>query len=271
MRQLIRSPLFGKEQRVTLANMLGRIRRFWVIVMVQERSLEQPKLQEQDINQRLPRSRVSEGNGGKSNVMTDTATGLALLLAIVSFFFSSIAVVQAVRTHRDVEAMLQANRPAATSATNVGQTNRQSVALPRKLQTIAQRVEPGRFTQPVHNGDGRIELLSVDRVNGASGSNVVNLKMRVQRVREQLNGVGDINLAKTVAINSRTNVRYSAFDFRTPFGNALSLYSLRPGESADVMVMLRVPEGLDRVDLQIPKTVLFRGVLIATSSSTPAQ
>ncbi|MCY7322975.1 MAG: hypothetical protein LH660_14530 [Phormidesmis sp. CAN_BIN36] len=238
--------------------------------MVQERNLEQPKFQEQDIDQRPRRARVGQGDGGGSNVMADTATGLALLLSIVSFFFSSIAVVQAVRTHRDVEAMLQANRPAATSATSVGQTNRQSV-VPRSSQAIAQRVEPGRFIQPIYNGDGRIELLSVDRVNGASDSNVVNLKMRVQRVREQVTGVGDINLAKTVAINSRTNMRYSAFDFRTPFGNALSLYSLRPGESADVMVMLRVPEGLNRVDLQIPETVLFRGVPIATSSSTTAR
>ncbi len=240
--------------------------------MVQERNLEQPKFQERDIDPRPRRFNISEGSGRGSNVATDTATGLALLLSTVAFFFSSIALVQTVRTQRDVAATLQAaNRPTTTPVANAGQTNKQSVAPPSNLPAIAQRVEPGRFIQPVYNGDGRIELLSADRVNGASDSNVVNLKMRVQRMREQVSGVGDINLAKIVAINSRTNMRYRAIDFRTPFGNSLSLYSLRPGETADVMVMLRVPEGLNRVDLQIPETVLFRGVPIATASSTNAQ
>ena len=240
--------------------------------MVQERNLEQPKFQDRDIVQRPRQFNTSEGSGRGSNVAGDTATGLALLFSIVAFFFSSIALVQTVRTQRNVEATLQAlNRPTATPVANAGQTTRQSANPPRNLPAIAQRVESGRFIQPVYNGDGRIELLSADRVNGASDSNVVNLKMRVQRVREQVNRVGDINLAKIVAINSRTNMRYPAFDFRTPFGNSLSLYSLRPGETTDVMVMLRVPEGLDRVDLQIPETVLFRGVPIATASSPNAR
>ncbi len=247
---------------------------FRVIIMVQERNLERPKFQEPDIDHRSRRPNVSpnvirpnviEKSEGGSSLATDTATGLALLLSIVAFFFSSIAVVQAVRTHRDVEAILQAaNRPLA--ANSASQTSSRSFALPGSLPPIAQRIEPGRFVQPVYNGDGRIELLSADRVNGSSDSNVVNLRMRVQRLREQVRG-GDIDLAQTVAINSRTNTQYPALDFRTPNGNALSLYSLRPGKSVDVMVMLRVPAGLNRVDLQIPETVAFRGVPIATAAS----
>lgn len=242
--------------------------------MVQERNLERPKFQARDIDQRLRRPNVESNvsrTGSGSNLATDTATGLALLLSIVAFFFSSVAVVQAVRTQRNTEALLQAaNRSAATPVTNSGsQTTRRSAALPGNLPPIAQRIEPDRFVQPIHDGAGQIELLSANRVNGASNSNVVNLKMRVQRMRDQMRGLGDINLAQTVAINSRTNQRYSTLDFRTRFGDALSLHNLRPGDSAEATVTLRVPEGLNRIDLQIPGTVLFQGVPIVTAASLP--
>lgn len=267
------SPLEGVTEtncphRIETVEFLG------IIIMVQERNLERPKFQARDIDQRLRRPNVKSnvsGTGSGSNLATDTATGLALLLSIVSFFFSSVAVVQAVRTQRNTEAILQAaNRPAATPVTNSGsQTIRRSAALPGDLPPIAQRIEPGRFVQPIHDGAGQIELLSANRVNGASDSNVVNLKMRVQRMRDQVRGLSDINLAQTVAINSRTNQRYSTLDFRTRFGDALSLRNLRPGDSAEATVTLRVPEGLNRVDLQIPGTVLFQGVPIVTAASVP--
>ena len=243
--------------------------------MVQERNLERPKFQDQDIDQRLRRPVVREKTGKGTSLATDTATGLALLLSIVSFFFSSIAVIQAVRTHRDTEAILQvAKSPpakAAVPAANAGsQTSKNTLALPGNLPPIAQRIQPGRFVEPAYSGAGQIELLSADRGSGASDLNIVSLKMRVQRVREQVRGVGDINLAQIVALNTRTNERYPTIDFRTPYGNALSLYSLPLGSSVDVTVMLRVPQGLDRVDLQIPETIPFRGVPIGVSSRSTA-
>lgn len=239
--------------------------------MVQERNLERPKFQERDIDQRSRRQSVGGGdkgfgggNKGEGNLITDTATGLALLLSIVSFFFSSVAVVQGVKARREVQAMQQAinPQPTASPTNSTGQITR-SFALPGNLPPIAQRVDPNRFVEPAYGGAGQVQLLSADRANGTSNPNVVNLKMRVQRLSEQVQGLGDINLAQTVAINSRTNMRYPALDFRTPNGNALSLYSLRPGESVDVMVMLRVPPNLNRIDLQVPETVAFRGVPIA--------
>jgi hypothetical protein len=236
--------------------------------MVQERNLERPKFQERDIDQRSSRPSVGGGvREGAGNLVTDTATGLALLFSIVSFFFSSVAVVEGVRARREVQAMQQAtSHLAPVSATNsTSKPLTQSVALPGNLPPIAQRVEPNRFVEPVYGGTGQIELLSADRVSGTNNSNVVNLKMRVRRLNEQVQGLGDINLAQTVAINSRTNMRYPTLDFRSPSGNALSLYSLRPGQSADVTVMLRVPQELNRIDLQIPETVAFRGVPIAVA------
>ncbi len=236
--------------------------------MVQERNLERPKFQERDIDQRSSRPSVSGGiKEGTGNLITDTATGLALLLSIVSFFFSSVAVVEGVRARREVQAMQQAmSHPAPVSVTNsTSKPLIQSFALPGNLPPIAQRVEPNRFVEPVYGGTGQIQLLSADRVSGANSSNVVNLKMRVQRINDRVQGLGDINLAQTVAINSRTNMRYPTLDFRTPSRNALSLYSLRPGQSVDVTVMLRVPQNLNRIDLQIPDTVTFRGVPIAVT------
>jgi len=235
--------------------------------MVQERNLERPKSQGRDIDRRSSRPSVGGVREGAGNLVADTATGLALLFSIVSFFFSGVAMVEGVRARREVQAMQQTtNRPAPASAANsTPKPLSQSSAPPGNLPPIAQRVEPGRFVEPVYGGTGQIELLSADRVSGTNNSNVVNLKMRVRRVNEQVQGLGDINLAQTVAINSRTNRRYPTLDFQTPSGKALSLYGLRPGESADVTVMLRVPQDLNRIDLQIPETVAFRGVPIAVA------
>ncbi|MCY7275017.1 MAG: hypothetical protein LH702_15110, partial [Phormidesmis sp. CAN_BIN44] len=150
--------------------------------MVQERNLERPKFQERDIDRRSSRPSVGGGvREGAGNLITDTATGLALLLSIVSFLFSSLAVVEGVRARREVQAMQQAtNRPAPVSATNpTPKPLTQSFALPGNLPPFAQRVEPNRFVEPVYGGTGQIELLSADRVSGANNSNVVNLKMRV--------------------------------------------------------------------------------------------
>ncbi len=235
--------------------------------MVQERNLERPKFQERDIDRRSSRPSVGGVKEGAGNLITDTATGLALLLSIVSFFLSGVAVVEGVRARREVQAMQQAmNRPIVESTTSsTPQPLTRPFGLPGNLPPIAQSVQPTRFVEPVYGGTGQIELLSADRVSGTNNSNVVNLKMRVRRIGEQVQGIGDINLAKTFAINSRTNIRYPTLDFRNPNGNALSLYSLRPGKSVDVTVMLRVPPDLKRIDLQIPETVAFRGVPIAAA------
>jgi hypothetical protein len=58
---------------------------------------------------------------------------------------------------------------------------------------------------------------------------------------EQVQGLGDINWLKPLPSIPRTVCgKQQATRFPNSFWKGLSLYGLRPGESADVMVMLRV-------------------------------
>lgn len=242
-----------------------------VNAMIQERnSTEHLKVQERDLD-RLPQRtfdrspRPSESPRSGSSPSTDVASGLALVLAIVSFFFSSIAVIQATRARREVQAVLTppASQPQSGNGASASSASRNRLVPP----LVAQRVEPGQFVQPAYGGAGEVELVSVKRAGAAGSSNVVNIEMQVRRLRDRVQGVGDLDLAEVVAINSRTNVRFPTLDFRSPFGNELSLYSLRVGQPVNVSVTVRVPENLNRIDLEVPQTTPFRGVPISSPAS----
>ncbi|KAM3099577.1 hypothetical protein ACKFKG_03025 [Phormidesmis sp. 146-35] len=235
--------------------------------MIQERNLvERSKLQERDLDRPVRSGGVrEEGSGSTSNAATDVASGLALVLSTLAFFFSSVAVIQGVRARQEVQAVLNPPNPQAQAA-----QQRDLTTLGNRLITPAaiSRVEPGRFVQSAYGGAGEVELLSVRRADGSGDSNIVNVEMRIHRLRDRVPGVGDIDLAEVKGINSRTNERYPTLDSRSPFGKTFSLYDLRPDQAVNVSVRLRVPESLDRIDLDVPQTNPFRGVPVATPNPT---
>ncbi|MGV0024520.1 hypothetical protein [Phormidesmis priestleyi] len=245
--------------------------------MIQERNLvERSKVQERDLDRPVRSGGVrgddsgstsNAATGSTSSAATDVASGLALVLSTLAFFFSSVAVIQSVRTQREVQAVLNPRSQAAP------QNGNSFAALANRLITpsVISRVEPGRFVQPAYGGAGEIELLSVQRADGSGTSNIVNVQMQIRRLRDRVSGVGDIDLAEVKAINSRTNERYPTLDSRSPFGKAFSLYDLRPNQSVNVSVRVRVPEDLDRIDLDVPQTNPFRGVPVSTPTDTTSR
>jgi hypothetical protein len=242
--------------------------------MIQERNLiERSKVQERDLDRPVRSGGVrGDDSGSTSNAATDVASGLALVLSTLAFFFSSVAVIQSVRARQEVQAVL--NPPSPQAAQQAPQQNGNSfAALGNRLITpsVISRVEPGRFVQPAYNGAGEVELLSVQRADGSGNSNIVNVQMRIHRLRDRVSGVGDIDLAEVKAVNSRTNERYPTLEARSPFGNTFSLYDLRPNQSVNVSVRVRVPQDLDRIDLDVPQTNPFRGVPISTPTDTTSR
>jgi hypothetical protein len=239
--------------------------------MIQERNLvERSKVQERDID------RPVHSGGGRGEVSsstanstaTDVASGLALVLSTLAFFFSSVAMIQGVRARQEVQALNPASPQSAAKPNDNPFTA--FAALGNRLITppVISRVEPGRFVQPAYGGAGEVELISVRRADGSGSSNIVNVEMRIHRLRDRVPGVGDINLAEVKGINSRTNIRYPTLDSRSPFGKAFSLYDLRPDQSVNVSVRLQVPEDLGRIDLDVPQTNPFRGVPVSTPIDT---
>jgi hypothetical protein len=231
--------------------------------MVQERDSKPQKVQEADLDRPVPPRDYSRD----SSATTDMASGLALLLSVIAFFFSAYAVIQAVSTRRSVEEP-QPNREQPGRQSGGGGSFAQPISRPLLPQIGPyrfQRVEPGQFTQPAYGGAGEVELLSATR--DTAGSDVVNVRLRVVRLSQPLETPGEINLSRTLAVNTRTNGSYPLISSQTPGDQVILLSNLRSGESTEATVSLRLPPEVDRLDIEFPGTRVFRSVPIAMGNS----
>ncbi len=222
--------------------------------MVQERNHPLRKAQEPDRNStRLPDPRPIPPaiNNHAGTPITDMASGLALLLSVIAFFLSCYAAIQASNVRRQVEPV----RPSPQS-NSLNQPVSRPFA-PFLAQSRFDRVEPGRFLQPTRDQSGEVELLSANRVGQA---NLATIQLRIRRLDRPATGLTEIDLPNTIALNSRTNEKYTATQTKTPNDQFITMASLRPGATVNASVTVRVPQDLDRIDLDIPNVKVFRNV-----------
>ncbi|MGG6264639.1 hypothetical protein ACQ4M3_15155 [Leptolyngbya sp. AN03gr2] len=226
--------------------------------MVQERNSTPRKVQEPDLDRRTdPRPIPPVVNQNSGTPVTDIASGLALLLSIIAFFLGSYAAIQASSVRRQLEPV----RP-ATQSNSSNQPESRPFA-PLIAQTRFQEVKPGVFRQPTEDQTGEVELLSARRIERSGNLNFARIDMRIRRLDRSVQGLSEIDLPNTIALNSRTNERYTAIEARTPQDRFINMASLNPGSSINASVIVRVPENLDRIDLDIPNVRVFRNVPIS--------
>ena len=113
----------------------------------------------------------------------------------------------------------------------------------------------------------QVELLSVQRQeNPQSGkSDFVALQMRIRRVADEVGRRDAINIPQITARNSVSDTTYKTVSLASSTGS-IPLDSIPRGESVDASVVLKVPEGVQIVDLYVPETGTFREVQITRSS-----
>jgi hypothetical protein len=214
--------------------------------MVQERNSQPRKIQEPDVDRQvdprhIPPTRYRDSSGSPT---TDLVSGLALLLSIISFFLSCYAAIQSGRRE----------------TLPTPQSSAQPASRPIfPFFNQAQRIEPGRFLEPTYDRAGEVELISANR---ELANNLTTVQIRVRRLDQPISGDPTIDLANTIALNSRTNEKYTVTQTYTPNDQFVSLSSLRPGSSVNASVTIRVPQDLDRIDLDIPNVRVFRNVPI---------
>ena len=93
--------------------------------------------------------------------------------------------------------------------------------------------------------------------------NVVNVQMRIRRVEpDRVSGSDIIIVGSTTARNPETSETYKAVNLIEHSTSAVSLFSMRPGASADAYVWLRVPEGTNTINIYVPDTQAFNNVPI---------
>lgn len=159
---------------------------------------------------------------------------------------------------------IAANPIAATTGTAPSSnTTTSNPVAPATLSSI--EIKPGQFIQPAFGKEAQVELLSVKRIqNPESGQrDAVNVQMRIRRLApDDVYGDNSINVGAATARNSETSQTYEAVGFVRSTG-PVSLSSMRKGASADAYVWMKIPEGVNTIDLFVPDTKAFTKVPIS--------
>ncbi|MBN3942667.1 hypothetical protein [Nostoc sp. NMS9] len=144
-------------------------------------------------------------------------------------------------------------------------TSPQATASPSPASATISAISPGQFVQPAFGKKAEVELLSAKRIKDPETGNrdVVNLQMRIRRLAtDGVVGSDIISVASTTARNPDTSVTYKGVALNRSTGS-VSLFQVRPQASADAYIWLRVPDGINNLDIFVPDTAAFKNVPIS--------
>ncbi|MFN6499819.1 MAG: hypothetical protein RMX65_022895 [Nostoc sp. DedQUE01] len=132
--------------------------------------------------------------------------------------------------------------------------------------TTTSAIQPGQFVQPAFGNKAEVELLSAKRIKDPQTGNrdVINVQMRIRRLAtDGVSGSDIISVSSTTARNPDTSETYKGVALDRSTGS-VSLFQVRPQASADAYVWLRVPDGINKLDIFVPDTAAFKNVPISS-------
>ncbi|MDF5707431.1 MAG: hypothetical protein PUP90_07035 [Nostoc sp. S4] len=141
----------------------------------------------------------------------------------------------------------------------------QPTASPPPTTATTSAIQPGQFMQPAFGKKAEVELLSAKRIKDPETGNrdVINVQMRIRRLAtDGVVGSNIISIASTTARNPDTSVTYKGVALDRSTGS-VSLFQVRPQASADAYIWLRVPDGVNNLDIFVPDTAAFKNVPIS--------
>lgn len=160
--------------------------------------------------------------------------------------------------------------PAPRLATPTPKGSSQSSASPSaKESKTGQNTDTDPLVKKAYGNKAQVEILSVERVlNPETGKgDVVNVQMRVRRLADRVEPTNIINLPQTKARNPVSDNTYNAVSVAGNSNNPIALSNIPKGDSVNANVSLRVPEGVQMVDIYVPETGTFQQVQITRPSS----
>jgi hypothetical protein len=127
-------------------------------------------------------------------------------------------------------------------------------------------IQPGQMIQPALNDEAKVELLAVRRIKDprTGTRDVVNVQFRVRRLAPD-NPNGYIRSSEIKAMNPETNEVYKVMSesSNSSISGTVFLSDMNRGGSADAHAWLSVPEGVNTLDIYVPKTQTFKNVPIS--------
>ena len=216
-----------------------------------------------------------------SNFLSGIAVVLSLIAGLMSAFTiykvssveqqvgdlnQSVANQQKVQANSSREGIAETNPPQSSDSTvNNG-------SLPPANNTA---IQPDQFIQPALENRAEVTLLTVQRIQDpdTADSDVVNVQFRVRRMG-RAGTTSVITPVNTTARNPDTGETYDSYrtagikaDKEPSEDRATSgilLVTVEEGASVDGYVWLKVPKGVNTVDIYIPETQPFRNVPISS-------
>jgi hypothetical protein len=199
-------------------------------------------------------------------------SGVSVFLSTVALICGGYAAYEVVTLRQTLNNTVNTNTPSNTATTPISSEKSippEPKASPDKTTptpAATSALQPGQFVQPAFGNKAKVELLSAKRIKDPETANrdVVNVQIRIRR--QATDGVDDtdtISVSSTTARNPDTSETYKGISVNRSTGN-VSLSQLRPNASADAYVWIRVPDGVNTLDLFVPDTGAFKNVPISS-------
>ncbi|MEH1841202.1 MAG: hypothetical protein V7L20_21200 [Nostoc sp.] len=198
--------------------------------------------------------------------MSTFLSGVAVLLSTLALGCSGYAAYEVFTLRQTLNANNTVTNTIPTQVPSLtATTSPQATASSSPATATTSAISPGRFVQPAFGKKAEVELLSAKRIKDPETGNrdVVNLQMRIRRLAtDGVVGSDIISVASTTARNPDTSVTYKGVALNRSTGS-VSLFQVRPQASADAYIWLRVPDGVNNLDIFVPDTAAFKNVPIS--------
>ncbi len=218
-------------------------------------------LQNRNLNQPAYTEIRNRGNG-----VSTFLSGVAVLLSTLALGCSGYVAYEVFTLRQTLNAT---NTVSSTIPTQVPSptaiTSPQATISPSPASATTSAISPGQFVQPAFGKKAEVELLSAKRIKDPETGNrdVVNVQMRIRRLAtDGVVGSDIISVASITARNPETSVTYKGVALNRSTGS-VSLFQVRPQASADAYIWLRVPDGINNLDIFVPDTAAFKNVPIS--------
>ncbi|MCC5660553.1 hypothetical protein LC608_26955 [Nostoc sp. XA010] len=196
--------------------------------------------------------------------MSTFLSGVAVLLSTLALGCSGYVAYEVFTLRQTLNATNTASNTIPTQVPSPT-TSPQTTNSPSPATATTSAINPGQFVQPAFGKKAEVELLSAKRIKDPETGNrdVVNLQMRIRRLAtDGVVGGNIISVASTTARNPETSVTYKGVALNRSTGS-VSLFQVRPQASADAYIWLRVPDGVNNLDIFVPDTAAFKNVPIS--------
>jgi hypothetical protein len=203
----------------------------------------------------------------RGNGVSTFLSGVAVLLSTLALGCSGYVAYEVFMLRQTLNTISTASNTIPTQVPSpTATTSPQATVSPSPASATTSAINPGQFVQPAFGKKAEVELLSAKRIKDPETGNrdVVNLQMRIRRLAtDGVVGSDIISVASTTARNPDTSVTYKGVALNRSTGS-VSLFQVRPQASADAYIWLRVPDGINNLDIFVPDTAAFKNVPISS-------